>query len=100
MRVFTKSLSCFTLSVIFLTSDSIYPLHHKLSPALSPLEKGDKGGCVFLGNFTTPLPPFLRGILRFKVRRHPVTRINKMKIPMQFNYTNPLRFDKYYPVSF
>src|SRR3990172_1744796 len=81
MRVFTKSLSCFTLSVIFLTSDSIYPLHHKLSPALSPLTKGDKGGCVFLGNFTTPLPPFLRGILY-----HPETRINKMKVPMQLNY--------------
>src|SRR3990170_5964912 len=39
---------------------------------LSPLAKGESGGCIFLGyprfhedKFTTPLPPFLRGILRF-----------------------------------
>jgi len=55
---------------------------NKLSPALSPLTKGDKGGCVFHGNFTTPLPPFLRGIFY-----HPETRVNKMKISIRLNYT-------------
>ena len=30
----------------------------------SPIEKGDSGGCVFPGYFTTPLPPLLRGILK------------------------------------
>jgi len=34
----------------------------------------------FLGYFTTPLPPFLRGIL---YAIHRITRLNKMKIPIQ-----------------
>jgi len=41
----------------------------------SPLKKGDSGGCVFSGYFTTPSPPFLRGIL---YATHPITCLNKM----------------------
>ena len=67
----------------------------KLSPALSPLTKGDKGGCVFLGyprspfsrgqvsrgQVYNPQPPFLRGIL---YAIHRITRLNKMKILIKF----------------
>ena len=70
----------------------------------SPLIKGDSGGCVFPGlllrqaqyRFTTPQPPFrstersrrsLRGIL---YALHRITRLNKMKIPIQLNYSDAL----------
>jgi len=33
--------------------------------------------------FTTPWPPFLRGIV---YAIHRITRLNKMKIPIQLNY--------------
>jgi len=37
----------------------------------------------FPGYFTTPAPPFLRGIL-YAIYR--ITHLNKMKIPIQLNY--------------
>ena len=41
------------------------------------------GVVFFPGYFTTPSPPFLRGIL-YAIYR--ITHLNKMKIPIQLNY--------------
>jgi len=54
---------------------------------LSPLAKGESGGCVFLGyprfhedKFTTSLPPFLRGILYKLKNRIPQSKIKLLSV--------------------
>jgi len=59
-------------------------LTEQVSPMKSPLRKGDLRGLCFSGVILQPhLPPFLRGILR---RMCHVTRLDKMKMPIQFNF--------------
>ena len=84
-KVFLIHLFCISQTLMSeILLPAIMSLRHTEVRLLYPLflKKGDiKGGCVFIGNFTTPLPPSSKGDFM-----HPKTRLNKMKIPIQSSY--------------